>query len=459
MSFPENFVWGAATASYQIEGAAFEDGKGLSVWDTFCRKGGTIWNDQTGDVACDHYHRYQEDVALMKEIGLHAYRFSISWPRVMPNGVGAVNEKGLAFYDRLIDALLAANVQPYVTLFHWDYPYELYCRGGWLNPDSSDWFAEYTRVIVDKLSDRVQNWMTLNEPQCFIGLALQEGRHAPGDRLGFAQILRAAHNGLLAHGKSTQVIRARARKTPAIGYAPVGRGFMPATNAPADIEAAQRAQFSITAKDVWNSTWFSDPIFFKKYPDDGIALFADAAPEIGANDMEIIGQPVDFYGVNIYQGQIACAGANGEPEIVPFPVGHPLTAFRWYVTPDALYWGPRFYWERYRKPIVITENGMSNIDWISTDGRVHDPQRIDFTRSYLLALERAIADGVDVRGYFHWTLMDNFEWAEGVKERFGLIFTDYATQKRILKDSAYWYREAIATNGANLARRSWSSSA
>lgn len=450
MSFPKNFAWGAATASYQIEGAAFDDGKGLSVWDMFCRKEGTIWNQQTGDVACDHYHRSQEDVALMKTIGLNAYRFSVAWARVLPNGVGAINDKGLAFYDRLVDELLAANIVPYVTLFHWDYPYEPYCRGGWLNSDSANWFAEYTRIVVDKLSDRVQHWITLNEPQCFIGLGHQDARHAPGDRLGLAQILRAAHNTLLAHGKAVQVIRARARKQAIIGYAPVDRGFIPATHAPADIEAARRAKFAISGKNVWNTTWFSDPIFFKKYPDEGMALFGSAVPEIGAHDMDIIGQPVDFYGVNIYQGEIARADANGEPEILPFPVGHPLTAFRWYVTPEALYWGPRFYWERYRQPIIITENGISNIDWVSLDGQVHDPQRIDFTRRYLLELDRAIQDGVDVRGYFHWTLTDNFEWAEGVKERFGLIYTNFVTQQRILKDSAHWYKQVIATNGASL---------
>ncbi len=450
MTFPKNFVWGAATASYQVEGAAREDGKGLSVWDTFCRKGGTIWNDQTGDIASDHYHRYQGDVELMRTMGLKAYRFSIGWPRVLPEGVGALSSSGLDFYDRLVDALLQAGITPYVTLFHWDYPYALYQRGGWLNPDSPEWFTEYTRVIVDRLSDRVQNWMTLNEPQCFIGYGHHEGRHAPGDRWGLAQVLQAAHNALLAHGKAVQVIRARAKSAPFIGYAPASTPIIPATESATDLDAARYAQFAITQKNVFNSSWFADPIFLGQYPEDGLAMFGQDAPSIGANDMATIAQPLDFYGVNIYQGRIVRASPEGAPETVPFPVGHPLTAFRWYVTPSAMYWGPRWFWERYRKPIIITENGISNVDWVSMDGAVHDPQRIDFTRRYLLELERAVNDGVDVRGYFHWTLIDNFEWAEGVKERFGLVYVDYQTQQRILKDSAHWYRDVIATNGACL---------
>jgi len=450
MTFPKGFVWGAAAASYQVEGAAYEDGKGLSVWDMFCRKQGTIWNGQSGDVACDHYHRYKGDVALMKEIGLHAYRLSISWPRVIPDGTGAVNPQGLAFYERLVDELLAANIQPYVTLFHWDYPYELYCRGGWLNPDSSNWFADYACVVVDKLSDRVKHWMTLNEPSCFIGIGHMEGQHAPGDRLGFAQVLRATHNALLAHGKAAQAIRATSRGACQIGFAPVGAVAIPATDKPEDIQAARQAMFSITERNVWSNTWWMDPIFFGKYPGDGLKLFGRDVPPIRPGDLETICQPLDFFGFNHYQGQTYRAGTNEQPEHVPYPVGHPLTAFRSYVTPESLYWGPRFFAERYKLPIVVTENGMSNVDWVALDGKVHDPQRIDFTRRYLLQLEKALADGIDVRGYFYWSIMDNFEWAEGFKERFGLIYVDYPTQKRILKDSAYWYQQVIATNGASL---------
>ncbi|MBI5668330.1 MAG: beta-glucosidase [Chloroflexi bacterium] len=450
MAFPENFVWGAAAASYQIEGAAFEDGKGWSVWDMFCRKEGAVWRGHTGDVACDHYHRYQDDVAVMKKIGLQAYRLSISWPRVLPEGRGEVNAKGLEFYDRLIDALLAAEITPYVTLFHWDYPYALYLRGGWLHPNSSDWFADYTRVIVDKLSDRVRNWMTLNEPQCFVGLGHQVGIHAPGLKLGWKDVLLAGHNALLAHGKSVQAIRAAAKTPPLVGFAPVGTVAYPISDSPADVEAARLATFSFHEKTLFSNTWFADPIFFKQYPTDGLALFGADVPEVGADDMNIIAQPLDFYGVNIYQGMPVKAGDNGLPEVVPFDVGHPMTAFRWFVTPECLYWGPRFLYERYKTPVYITENGMSNIDWVSVDGEVHDPQRIDYTTRHLRTLHRAIEDGVDVRGYFHWSILDNFEWGEGYKERFGLVFVDYPTQQRIPKDSAKWYEHVIESNGESV---------
>jgi beta-glucosidase len=238
MSFPKKFVWGAASAAYQVEGASDEDGKEPSVWDMFCRKEGAVWSGQSGAVACDHYHRYQDDVGLMRGIGLQAYRFSISWPRVLPEGVGKVNARGLAFYDKLVDELLAANITPWVTLFHWDLPYSLHSRGAWLNPDSSDWFAEYTRAVVAKLSDRVQHWITLNEPQVFISLGYQDGRHAPGDKLPFKKLLRVGHNALLAHGKAAQVIRKHSTLRPQIGYAPFAVLSYPATNRAADIRAA-----------------------------------------------------------------------------------------------------------------------------------------------------------------------------------------------------------------------------
>ena len=448
MSFPEGFVWGAAAASYQIEGGAYDDGKGLSVWDMLCRKPGAIWSGHTGDVACDHYRRYEDDVAIMKEIGLQAYRLSISWPRVMPSGVGTASDEGLGFYDRLVDALLDAGITPYVTLFHWDYPYELYCRGGWLNGDSPDWFADYAKVVADKLSDRVADWMTLNEPQCFIGLGHQEGRHAPGDRLGFAQVLRGGHNALLAHGKATQAIRAASQIPCRVGYAPVGVVKMPHTEGDADVEAARQATFRISDRNCWNNTWWMDPVFLGHYPEDGLALFGADAPEVRGGDMATISQPMDFFGVNIYNGQTVRAGEGGQPEEVDRGVGYPKTAFHWPVTPTALYWGPRFLHERYSLPMVVTENGMSNADWVSLDGKVHDPQRIDFLQRYIREFGRAGEDGAEVAGYFVWSIMDNFEWAEGYRERFGIVHVDYLTQKRIIKDSAYWYRDVIASNGS-----------
>lgn len=447
MGFPKDFIWGAAAASYQVEGGAYDDGKGLSVWDMMCRQPGKIWEGNTGEVSCDHYHRYQEDARLMGEIGLKAYRLSISWPRVIPEGVGPISERGLAFYDCLVDALLENGVQPWVTLFHWDYPYSLYCKGGWLNRESSEWFAEYTRVIVDKLSDRVSHWMTLNEPQVFIDAGHRTGRHAPGIQLGLRDLLIAAHNSLMAHGKAVQVIRARARTKPIIGAAPVGVTFMPDTNKPEDLESARQRMFSILDKDFMNNTWFADPMVLGKYPEDGMKLFRSELPDFPGADMDTIHQSLDFYGANIYRGVIVRAAVNSNSERVKDPDGPALTTMEWTITPEALYWGPRFLYERYRLPIIITENGMANCDWVHRDGKVHDPQRIDFLSRYLRELGRAIAEGVAVKGYFVWSIMDNFEWAHGYKQRFGIIYCDYVTGKRTLKDSAYWYKDVITSNG------------
>ena len=454
MSFPDDFVWGAAASSYQVEGAAFEDGKGLSVWDMYCRKPGAVVTGEKGDVACDHYHRYQEDARLMGDIGLKAYRLSINWARVMPDGVGAINEKGLAFYDRLVDSLLENQVTPWVTLFHWDYPYELYCRGGWLNRDSADWFAEYTQVMVDRLSDRVQHWMTQNEPQCFIGHGHQNAYHAPGLALDFSDVLLAAHNSLLAHGKSVQVIRDRSKLPSIIGAAPVGIVRIPKTESPADIAAARKSTFAISRKDVWNNTWFSDPMMLGHYPADGLALFEDEMPKVHEGDMETICQPLDFFGANIYSGDTFEADADGHPVKLPPPEGGPQSMMGWDITPKILYWAPRFFHERYGLPVVVTENGMANTDWMHTDGAVHDPQRIDFLKRYLREFHRSIEDGVVAQGYFMWSIMDNFEWAYGFSKRFGMIYVDYANQQRTLKDSAHWYREVIASNGASLLEES-----
>lgn len=447
--FPEGFVWGAAAASYQIEGGANEDGRGPSTWDMFCRKPDMVWNGQNGDVACDHYHRYREDVDLMKAIGLNAYRLSISWPRVLPEGTGAVNEAGLAFYDRLIDALLEAGIAPWVTLFHWDYPLALYYRGGWLNRDTVDWFAEYTDLVVRRLGDRVRHWMTLNEPQVFLGAGHHEGRHAPGDQLAFHEVLRCGHHALLAHGRAVQAIRASSKLKPEVGIAPVGLPKCPATDRPEDLEAARKATFSCTEKVAWSNTWWMDPVYLGSYPEDGIQSFGFDAPVPRAGDLELINQPLDFFGVNIYESQTVKAAPGGF-ERVERPVGFPITAFDWGVTPEALYYGPRFFYERYKKPIVITENGLSSRDWISLDGKVHDPLRIDFTARYLREFARAIGDGTPARAYFHWSFIDNFEWAYGYKHRFGMIFCDYTNQKRVPKDSAEWYSRVIASNGAVL---------
>jgi len=451
MPFPKDFTWGAAAASYQIEGAAGEGGRGMSVWDMFCRMPGRVYHNDTGEIACDHYHRYKEDVALMKQLGLKAYRLSISWSRVLPDGTGRVNEEGLAFYSALIDELLAAGITPWVTLYHWDLPYALFLRGGWLNPSSPLWFEDYTKRIVDRLSDRVSHWFTLNEPQVFLQEGMVDGTHAPGLQLDWPEALRAAHNVLLAHGRAVRVIRERAKTPALVGYAPVGGSFIPATETPADIEAARQVTLACFEKTLWSNTWFSDPMFFGAYPEDGLKIFGAAMPPVPSADMDIIRQPLDYYGFNTYFATRIRMGTE-LPEEAPFPPGSPHTMVHWQVTPEALYWTAKFLHERYRVPMYITENGTAGMDWVHEDGKVHDPQRIDYTSRYLKQVRRAIEEGVDLRGYFHWSIMDNFEWAEGYRQRFGLIYVDFPTGKRIPKDSYDWYQQVITSNGEALGK-------
>lgn len=460
MSFPKNFVWGAATAAYQIEGGAQADGRGPSIWDTFAhdkkfdvrRNRLNIMNGHTGDIACDHYYRYKEDVQYMKLIGLKAYRFSISWSRVLPEGRGKVNPLGIKFYSDLVDELLAAGIEPYITLFHWDLPQALQDIGGWSNPEMPEIFAEYVKDVVEALSDRVTYWMTLNEPQCHIIIGHIDGECAPKlrvtDREGFYLI----HSILKAHGRAVQTIRKYAVKTPQIGIAPNPSAYYPATDHKEDVAAAQKKVFQISDRNFWCTPWWLDPIILGKYPEDGIQVFGEDFPieMIKSGDMELISQPIDFLGCNFYQGTEIKAGENGEPVVIPRKPGFDLTAFKWGVTPSILHYMPKFLYERYRLPIYITENGLSMADWVSMDGKVHDPLRIDFMNRYLLELHKAIEEDIPVDGYFTWSLMDNYEWSNGYTERFGIIHVDYETQKRTLKDSAWWYQEVISSNGENL---------
>ena len=452
MAFLKDFIWGAATSAYQIEGAANEDGKGPHIWDVFVKNSGKIDSGHTGDVACDHYHRFREDVALMKELGLKGYRFSIDWARILPEGTGRVNEAGIVFYNALVDALLDAGIEPYVTLYHWELPYELYKRGGWLNSESAQWFGDYAALIADRFSDRVRHFFTFNEPQCFIGLGFLRGEHAPGLKAPLQDTFLMAHNVLKAHGAAVRQLRQHAKQPVEIGYAPTGTMCYPETDAPENVEAARRQLFSCPALEnwTWNVSWWSDPVLLGHYPEEGLKKYAPFLPKITQADMDMISQPIDVYGQNIYNGHCVRMGADGQPELVVRYPGFPRTAMDWPITPESLYWGPKFLQERYQKPIYITENGLSCHDVISADGKVHDPNRIEFLRRYLSELERAVADGVDVRGYFQWSLMDNFEWLRGYAERFGLIYVDYETQKRICKDSALWYRRLIDTNGESL---------
>ena len=451
MSFPKNFIWGTATSSYQIEGAVTEDGKGRSIWDDFTRVPGKILDGSSGDVACDHYHRFREDVKLMAEMGIKNYRFSICWPRVLPEGTGRVNPAGIQFYSDLVDCLLAHGIRPFVTLFHWDLPSALHHKGAWLNDEMPEWFAEYTRVVAQALGDRVKDYFTINEAQCVIGSSYVSCELAPGIPHTTPDIIRMTHNLLKAHGRAVQVLR-EVVPDAKVGYAPCGSVAVPATDSPEDVEAARQQYFGVPDASTaigWNISWFSDPVCLGRYPEEGLRHYGQYLPDGWEQDMALIAQPLDFYAQNIYQGQLYRAGANG-PEPVPFPVGQPRTAIGWPVIPDCLYWGVKFLYERYKLPILITENGMSCHDTVSLDGQVHDPNRIDFIHRYLLALKKAIDEGAEVQGYFYWSFWDNFEWAKGYQERFGLVHVNYQTQERIPKDSCRWYKTVMETNGGNL---------
>lgn len=452
MGFSKDFVWGAASSSYQIEGAAFEGGKGLNVWDIFAKEG-NCYERQTGNVACDHYHRYKEDIAIMKEMGVKAYRLSIDWARVLPEGVGRVNEEGIAFYNSVIDECIAAGIEPFITLFHWELPYELHKRGGWLNPECVEWFSDYAALMAERYSDRVKRFITFNEPQCFIGLGYLSGVHAPGLKCSITDTFHMTHNVLKAHGMAVKKLREHAKGEILVGYAPTCGMAYPATESPEDIEATKKYLFSFHEEInnwTWNVTWFSDPVFLGKYPEDGLKLFADYLPEITAEDMELISQPLDFMCENIYNAVMIKAGKDGNPEYVGRKPGFGKTAINWPITPEGLYWGPRFLCERYKLPLYISENGMSCHDVVSLDGKVHDPNRIDFLARYIKCLKRAAEEGYDIAGYFLWSNMDNFEWSNGYNERFGIVYVDFETQERIIKDSGHWYRHVIETNGEEL---------
>jgi beta-glucosidase len=449
-SFSEDFIWGAATAAYQIEGAAFEDGRGESTWDVFCRRPGAIFEGHTGDVACDHYHRYREDVALMRALGLEAYRFSVSWSRVLPEGMGRPNPAGLAFYDRLVDELLAAGIQPFCTLFHWDLPQALQRNGGFVNRDIAAQFADYATLMGQRLGDRVKLWVTQNEPQCYIGFGLGTGTHAPGLQLGIRDTLQAAHNSLRSHGQAARALRAVVPNVK-VGYVLATQLCRPASDSAADLEAARAATFAVIDRTHWNNAWWTDPIVFGQYPTDGLELFGAEMPKFPDSDWTQIHEPLDFLGLNIYRAETYRAGNLG-PERLAIAPGYPRSGVDWQpITPDAMYYGPRFFHERYAIDQWITEHGLSTRDQVFLDGKVHDPQRIDFMHRSLLELRRAMREGVPVRGYLAWSLLDNFEWADGYKQRFGLIYVDYGSQRRVPKDSYHWYQRVIASRGASLA--------
>ena len=432
--FPASFKWGAATASYQVEGAWDADGKGESIWDRFSHTPGKIKDAATGDVACDHYHRYQEDVALMRTLGLHAYRFSISWPRLLPAGFGNVNPAGLNFYDRLVDTLLEAKIQPFVTLHHWDLPQALYEKGGWLKRDNLSYFADYAVLLVKLLGDRVQHWTTFNEPVVIAEAGYVNGEHAPGIKAGWKVGWQVIHNLLVAHGLAIQAMRA-VRPGLELGIVLSQWHVEPASDDPAD---------RTTAEQGWSSheTAFTHPIFRGYYHPLMLAAMGEDVPEIQAGDMALIAQKLDFLGINSYSRIVV--GANGIVNPVP---GSDYTDMGWEVcAPSFRRMLNRINADYDLPPIYITENGAAYPDIVSPDGQIHDERRTDYLRQHLQQLRLAMQDGVDVRGYFAWSLLDNFEWAEGNTKRFGLVRVDYDTLVRILKDSAKWYAQVIAKN-------------
>lgn len=443
MPFPKDFYWGAATAAYQVEGAWDEDGRGPCIWDTLSP--GHTFHNENGFTACDHYHRWREDIALMKKIGLKSYRFSVAWPRALPCGTGAVNEKGLQFYVDLAKALREAGIEPMVTLYHWDLPTALHRQGGWQNPAMPDWFAEYTRIVVTALAPYVQYWITFNEPQCFVGIGYAEGRHAPFlDEP--SSLLPTTRHVLLAHGKAVKLIRALAPGAK-IGYAPTGSIFEPRDESAAELERARTDTFS-NRSGTFSVPWWCDPLLGRCEP--GAAKQMGIAPEnlFTPGEWALVRQPLDFLGFNLYQSAGREVPGSEYPDNTR--QGGPQTAMDWPITPNALYWAVRFLQERYHLPVLITENGMANHDFVMLDGAVHDPQRIDYVHRYLLGLRRAVDEGYRVIGYTYWSLLDNYEWANGYAKRFGLVYVDYATQKRTLKDSAAWYADVICHNGENL---------
>lgn len=450
--FKKEFVWGAATSAYQIEGGAYEDGKGISVWDEFCKQEGRVYQGHTGEVACDHYHRYKEDVALMGQMGLKAYRFSISWTRILPDGVGRVEPRGVQFYRDLVAELKKYGITPYATLYHWDYPAALMRQGGWLNPASPAWFEEYVRVAARELGDCIQNFITFNEPQMMFGNTFVTTNLAPGVRMADGDVIRMIHNMLLAHGRAVRALRELVPGA-RVGVTHCSDPAIPQTGKAAEIEAARKFYFRAgegMEELAFGLSWYSDPMMLGSYPADGLAQFGQYLPRGWQKDMQTICQPLDYYGHNIYSGVPVMQNAAGEAVPRPRPAGWPKTALGWYIDPDALYWAAKFLYERYKTPVVITENGMGCHDVISLDGKIHDPNRTDYLHRYLLGLRRAAAEGADVMGYFAWSLLDNFEWAKGYDERFGLVYVDYATQRRVRKDSSYWYQTVIETNGESL---------
>jgi beta-glucosidase len=452
--FPQGFFWGTATSSYQIEGAWNEDGKGPSIWDTYAHTPGKIKNNDTGDVANDHYHRYKEDVALMKDIGANAYRFSIAWPRIFPQGAGKPNTKGLDFYNRLVDELVSAGIAPFATVYHWELPQALQDKGGWQNRDTAKAFADYAGYVAEKLSDRVQHFFTINEFRTFVDMghtakviSIPGGTMtlslAPGLNLAPGELNQVRHHAVLGHGMAVQAIRAHGKAGTKIGPAEVMECAVPLIETPEHIKAAQTATRE-------NNAPFLTVMLEGQYTDAYLKNAGRDAPKFTDEDLKIIASPLDFVGINVYRptSYVLASDQTSSWRDIPLAKAHPKMHSSWHaIGPEAMYWAPKFVQSLWKaKEIHITENGCASDDVLADDGNVYDTDRIMFLRNYLTQLQRATADGVPVKGYFQWSTMDNFEWTAGYGNRFGLVHVDFKTQKRIPKLSAQWFREAARQN-------------
>lgn len=440
LRFPNNFMWGCATAAYQIEGAVSEDGRKPSIWDTFSHTPGKTYRGQTGDVADDSYHLYKEDVALLKNLGVKCYRFSISWSRVFPDGTGQPNPKGFDYYNRVVDELLKSGIAPFTTLFHWDLPQAL--PGGWRSRDTAKAFADYAAYVSRHLSDRVGHFFTTNEFVCFTDSGYKDGNFAPGLKLPSAEVNQVRHHGILAHGMAVQAIRANAKSGTQVGLAENAVVYVPVIEDDEQIAAARRATREGNAQ-------FLTAIMEGKYTDGYLQSEGANAPKVEAGDMKIIGSPLDFVGLNVYAPEYVRADSSPEGYVVEKrPASFPRMASDWlYIGPEVIYWAVRNVSDLWKPhALYITENGCSSDDVINSAGRVEDTDRVMYLRNHLTQLHRAASEGYPIKGYFLWSLMDNFEWADGYSKRFGLHYVDFKTQKRTPKLSAEWYQEVIAKN-------------
>jgi beta-glucosidase len=445
-SFPDSFLWGAATSAYQIEGSTLADGAGSNIWRRFSHTPGLTEDGDTGDIACDHYRRYRSDVDVMAELGLNAYRFSIAWARVLPDGMGQVNQKGIDFYSRLVDALLEKGITPNATLYHWDLPSALDDRGGWLNRDIANWFAEYAEVMFEALGDRVKMWATINEPWVISDGGYLYGKLAPGHRNLFEAPI-ASHNILRSHGQAVEVFRSSDASDGRIGLVVNLEPKYPASDSSDDVAATARA-------DAYMNRQYLDPVFRRRYPEEMKDIFGEAWIEWSVDDMNAIAQPIDFLGVNYYTRGVMSHDAERLPErtVRVLQEASAYTHIGWEVYPAALTRILLWIKERYGEiPLYITENGAAFPDPPSpVDGKVEDPQRVEYLRGHISAVRDAMRSGADVRGYFAWSLLDNFEWSHGYSKRFGIVHVDYATQARTIKSSGRYYSDVVRSNGAKL---------